>query len=190
MAIDSIRPSALDALVNHALSAPGVVVGRALYRHWNGAVGEHGYAHALEAAWSGLRNYLDQRWFFTALRRKTETYPDVIRRAIIEGNLESVLDEHLWITSQLRSLREQQLAVGALDRHPDDGAGLQVDRVLGRVREVCAAVLHLRDACVGVVRMLPVLLRPFCGRVRSNRARSARVGVAMPDACASCVRNS
>ena len=87
MAIDSIRPSALDALVNHALSAPSVVVGRALYRHWNGAVGEHGYAHALEAAWSGLRNYLDQRWFFTALRRKTETYPDVIRRAIIEGNL-------------------------------------------------------------------------------------------------------
>ena len=60
MAIDSIRPSALDALVNHALSAPGVVVGRALYRHWNGAVGEHGYAHALEAAWSGLRNYLER----------------------------------------------------------------------------------------------------------------------------------
>ena len=115
MAIDSIRPSALDALVNHALSAPGVVVGRALYRHWNGAVSEHGYVHALEAAWSGLRNYLDQRWFFTALRRKTETYPDVIRRAIIEGNLESVLDEHLWITSQLRSLRERQLANELLD---------------------------------------------------------------------------
>ena len=110
MAIDSIRPSALDVLVNHALSAPGVVIGRALYRHWNEAVGEHGYAHALEAAWSGLRNYLDQRWFFAALRRRKETYPDVIRRAIIEGNLESVLDEHLWITSQLRSLREQQLA--------------------------------------------------------------------------------
>ena len=110
MAIESIRPAALDSLVSHALSAPGVVVGRALYRHWSGAVDEHGYAHALEAAWSGLRNYLDQRWFFATLRRKKEKYPDVIRRAILEGNLESVLDEHLWITSQLRSLREQQLA--------------------------------------------------------------------------------
>ena len=110
MAINSIRPSALDSLVSYALSAPGVVVGRALYRHWRGAVGEHGYAHALEAAWSGLRNYLDQRWFFAALRRKKEKYPNVIRRVILEGNLESVLDEHLWITSQLRSLREQQLA--------------------------------------------------------------------------------
>ena len=110
MAIKSIRSSELDSLVSYALSAPGVVVGRALYRHWRGAVDEHGYAHTLEAAWSGLRNYLDQRWFLAALRRKKEKYPDVIRRAILEGNLESVLDEHLWITSQLRSLGEQQLA--------------------------------------------------------------------------------
>ena len=34
--------------------------------------------------------------------------------------------------------------VGALDRHPDDGAGLQVDRVLGLVREVCVGVCHRR----------------------------------------------
>ena len=115
MAIKSIRPSALDSLVSYALSAPGVVVGRSLYRHWSGAVSEHGYAYALEAAWSGLRNYLDQRWFFAALRRKKEKYPDVIRRAILEGNLESVLDEHLWIISQLRSLREQELANELLD---------------------------------------------------------------------------
>ena len=76
--------------------------------------------------------------------------------------------------------------VGALDRHPDDGAGLQVDRVLGFVREVCAAVLHLRDARVGVVWMLPVRVAALLRAGRSNRARSARVGVAMPDACASC----
>ena len=96
--------------MSHALSSPGVVVGRALYRHWKGAVGEHGYAHVLEAAWSGLRNYLDQRWFFEALRRKRETYPGAIRRAVLDGNLESVLDEHLWVTSHLRNLHEQQLA--------------------------------------------------------------------------------
>ena len=78
--------------------------------------------------------------------------------------------------------------VGALDRHPDDGAGLQVDRVLGLVREVRAAVLHLRDARVGVVRMPPVGVAALLRAVRSNRARSARVGVAMPDACASRVK--
>lgn len=108
--IESIRPSALDSLVTHTLSAPGIVVGRALYRHWSEAVGERGYAHALEASWIGLRNYLDQRWFFSALRGKKQTYPNAIRRAILEGNLESVLDEHLWITAQLRSIRDRQLA--------------------------------------------------------------------------------
>ena len=57
--------------------------------------------------------------------------------------------------------------------HPDDGAGLQVDRVLGLVREVRAAVLHLRDARVGVVRMPPVgaaaLLRAWDEAKAGNR---------------------
>jgi hypothetical protein len=35
---------------------------------------------------------------------------DAIRRAVIEGNLEAVLDEHLWIISQLRSLSGAALA--------------------------------------------------------------------------------
>ena len=66
--------------------------------------------------------------------------------------------------------------VGALDRHPDDGAGLQVDRMLGLVREVRAAVLHLRDARVGVVRMPPVgvaaLLR--AGPIQPRQIRPRR----------------
>lgn len=106
----SIHPSALEALVQYALSAPGVVVGRALCRHWTEATKEAGYYHTLDAAWTGLRNYLDQRWFFSALRLRKEKYPQVIQRLVIDGNLEAVLDEHLWITSRLRSLEGAALA--------------------------------------------------------------------------------
>ena len=71
--------------------------------------------------------------------------------------------------------------IGPLDGHAHDGAGLHVDRVLGFVREVRAAVLHLRDARVGVVRMLPVRVaallraRPIQPRqIRPRRRLDAR----------------
>jgi hypothetical protein len=69
-----------------------------------------GFESTLQAAWVGLRNYLDQRWFYTAFKRSREKYPDVIQRLILEGNLESVLDEHLWITSRIRTLEGNELA--------------------------------------------------------------------------------
>lgn len=109
--LDRVTPKELEALAEFALSAPGIVVGRALQRHWPEAVGKKGYPVTLAGVWNGLRNYLGQRWFFMALKSKDESgYPDAIRRAIIEGNLEAVLDEHLWITSQLRSLSGVALA--------------------------------------------------------------------------------
>ena len=52
--------------------------------------------------------------------------------------------------------RRRVALIGTLDRHADDRAGLQVDRVLGLVREMRAPVFHLRDACIGVVRVAPV----------------------------------
>jgi len=51
--------------------------------------------------------------------------------------------------------------VGPLHRNPDDRARLQIDGVLGLVREVRAAVLHLRDTRVGVVRMPPLRVAAF-----------------------------
>jgi hypothetical protein len=106
-----VTPQEIQELVDYALSAPGVVPGRALKRHWEDAATSEGYGITLETAWSGLRTYLDQRWFFVALKgRNDETYPDAIRQAVIDGNLEAVLDEHLWIISQIRSLRGADLA--------------------------------------------------------------------------------
>ena len=66
-----------------------------------------------------------------------------------------------------------QARVGPVDGHAHDGAGLHVDRVLGFVREGRAAVLHLRDARVRVVRMLPVRVAALL-RARPIQPRQIR----------------
>ena len=48
---------------------------------------------------------------------------------------------------------------GILHRHRHDGPRVHVDPVLGLVRQVRPAVLHLRDLRVRVVRRFPVLVR-------------------------------
>lgn len=104
----------LNGLVRLALQGVGNVVGRALKRHWPDACKQAGYYDTIDVAWNGLRNYLDQRWFVQALRTG-RSYPSAIQQAVKDGNLESVLDEHLWITSQLRSLSGQALAKNLRD---------------------------------------------------------------------------
>jgi hypothetical protein len=107
----SVTQSEVNDLVEFALSAPGVVLGRALHRHWPEAVSQTGFADTLDVAWNGLRTYLDQRWFFVAIKGENDDrYPQAIRQAIIDGNLEAVLDEHLWIIHQIRSHSGGELA--------------------------------------------------------------------------------
>ena len=54
--------------------------------------------------------------------------------------------------------------------------------MLGGVRQMRAAVLHLGDLRVRIVRVeVQSAFEPFFLRVRSNRANSARVGVVRPD---------
>lgn len=129
--LNTISQKSFNELVEYALGSPGVAIGRSLKRHWEEAVTKHGFYSTLGASWIGLRNYLDQRWFYHSLRRKKEKYPRAIRRAVIEGNLEAVLDEHLWITSQLRNMAGAELAdelksgfdvkSGTFSIHPLDG---------------------------------------------------------------------
>ena len=114
--LGTVTHKEIKDLAEYALSAPGVVLGRALKRHWDSAATSEGYGITLETAWSGLRTYLDQRWFFAALKgRDDETYPDAIRQAVIDGNLEAVLDEHLWVIGQIRSLQGTDLATELRD---------------------------------------------------------------------------
>jgi len=108
--IENIKPANLELLVDYALGSPGVALGRALLRHWPNAVDEEGFYSTLAASWNGLRNYLDQRWFYSLLCKRGESYPDALLRVVVDGNLEAVLDEHLWIIGQLQSLSKNELA--------------------------------------------------------------------------------
>lgn len=117
--IKHITPAELDGLVRYALSAPGVVTGRALARHWDGALEAEGFVKCIEVSWKGLRNYLSSRLFMKELKGSERRYPEAIQRAVLEGNLESVLDEHLWITSKLGGITGAKLANELLE-------GLQV----------------------------------------------------------------
>ena len=109
--LTEISKSQLEDLADFAIGSPGVIVGRSIRRHWADAVTANGFSYTLEASWLGLRNYLDQRWFYGSLRKKNENYPDAVKRATVEGTLEAVLDEHLWITSRLRNIEGSELVV-------------------------------------------------------------------------------
>ena len=88
----------LSALAMLALDSPGVVLLRALKRHWP-AASEH-LPQIVSVSWEHLRTYLDKAWFYSALAAKdTGGYPDALRSAVLNGNLESVLDEHFWYLS-------------------------------------------------------------------------------------------
>lgn len=95
--MESITHAELDELAWYAWSAPGVVVGRALGRHWSGAFEEQNFDSLLAASWQGLRTYLDQRWFAAACGGSERNYLKAIHEAVIDGNLEAVLDEWFWL---------------------------------------------------------------------------------------------
>lgn len=85
------------------LSAPGMVVARNLRRHQADLLPDDaGLAAAFKFCWHDLRPYLGQRVFGPAVlpRRKPKkriSYPDALRRAILAGGFESVIDEHLAV---------------------------------------------------------------------------------------------
>ncbi len=80
--------------------------------------------------------------------------------------------------------------VRALHGDAHNRAGVEIDGVLGLVRQMRAAIFHLRDVRIRIVRIVQSSFDPFFFRFRSIRAKSARVGVPMPEAWASAVRYS
>jgi len=95
-------------LARAAVANPGVVLGRSLSRHGLDLQSEKGLPQALSASWEGLRSYLNNPWMEAALPGK-EDYRERINEAVLQGNLESVLDEHLWVISTLRNLGPTEL---------------------------------------------------------------------------------
>ena len=115
----------LDELVRLALEAPGVVLLRALRRHWGRPLANEELQQIVDVAWNGLRNYFNKPWFVAALTtRRARRYPEALRQAVLDGGFESVLDEHFWYLSLESS-----------------------DDLPGAMKEMSAA-LRLRDANV------------------------------------------
>ncbi|MBE0541988.1 MAG: hypothetical protein IH623_11420, partial [Verrucomicrobia bacterium] len=65
--LDTVTQSEVAALAEFALSCPGVVLGRALYRFDKTCITNPHYGHLLEASWNGLRPYLNRSLFHAAL---------------------------------------------------------------------------------------------------------------------------
>ncbi len=90
-----ISSNEFSALSELALESPGVVMLRSLRRHWPDA-----YKHLpkiVAVSWRRFRTYLDKAWFYSALSgHKFTGYPEAIKAAVLNSNLESVLDEHFW----------------------------------------------------------------------------------------------
>jgi hypothetical protein len=97
--ITEITAEELARLAQLALSAPGVVLGRAIQRHSAVAL-EKNFGRIVDASWKGLRTRFDEPWIARTLKGKGESFPDAIRRAVVEGNLEATLDEHFWFLKQ------------------------------------------------------------------------------------------
>lgn len=116
--LDSLSPAELDDLVDYALSAPGVVLGRALYRHDPTMLDADRFPLLVQLSWQGFRAYLDNPVILASLPGKTAV--EQVMRAVTDGGLESVLDEHFW-------LRGQSLADGpaALARDMLESLGLR-----------------------------------------------------------------
>ena len=87
----------LNALVDMALGAPGVVTGRALYRHLPELFDfqEQHFARLLRFCWTRLRTYLDRPVFWSVLPGEDATQK--YQNACVDGCLEAVLNEHFWL---------------------------------------------------------------------------------------------
>lgn len=96
--IERLSPIELSDLVDYAIGAPGVVLGRALLRHDPTILDPARYAELVQLSWQGLRAYLDNPVILSSLPGKSAV--EQVMGAVVDGGLESVLDEHFWLRAQ------------------------------------------------------------------------------------------
>jgi hypothetical protein len=111
--IDWISRREFDDLVTAAIGSPGIIVGRALRRHFSDALSPKYYAEMVRLAWLGLRPYLENPVFWARLPKGKPVR--VLQRACVDGNLEAVLDEHFWMRHQSLPTRERGLAADLVE---------------------------------------------------------------------------
>ncbi len=112
--LERVTESEVRRLAELAVGSPGSVVARSLERHCPGLLDdEAALLQAVKVSWDGLRGYFNNTWMEIAgaMRGpKRGSFREHVRWAVLHGNLESVLDEHLWVTRVLRHLEPTELA--------------------------------------------------------------------------------
>jgi Helicase conserved C-terminal domain len=96
--IDRLSPVELSDLVDYAIGAPGIALGRALLRHDPAILDPARYPELVQLSWQGLRAYLDNPVILSSLPGKSAV--EQIMGAVVDGGFESVLDEHFWLRAQ------------------------------------------------------------------------------------------
>ena len=96
--IDRLSPIELSDLVDYAIGAPGVALGRALLRHDPTILDPVRYPSLVRLSWQGLRTYLDNPVILSSLPGQSAV--GQVMGAVVDGGLESVLDEHFWLRAQ------------------------------------------------------------------------------------------
>ena len=105
-AIDSVTRREADDLARLVLAGPGIVLARSLARA--GLPIGTALSDVVSAAWEGLRSYLNNPWMDNALEGAGDARERVLA-AVVDGNLESVLDEQLWLVGTLRGTDPEKL---------------------------------------------------------------------------------
>ena len=160
------------------MNDPGITVGRGLGFAVVGSAAGANFAETTNTRWvRGSRPMLRAPCAVCTLSRAPAS-------GLGEGRADAVRLHGFNLLGRGRQRLRQGRGIaggGLMHGHRDDGAGLQIDPVLGLVRQVRAPVFHLRDARIRVVRMLPVagaaLLRPGAidpDQILARRRRDAR----------------
>lgn len=106
-AIDSVTRREADDLARLVLAGPGIVLARSLARA--GLPLGTALSDVVSTAWEGLRSYLNNPWMDNALEGDGADARERVLAAVVDGNLESVLDEQLWLVGTLRGIDPEKL---------------------------------------------------------------------------------
>lgn len=145
--IDRLSPLELSDLVDYAIGAPGVALGRALLRHDRTILDPVRYPELVQLSWQGFRAYLDNPVILSSLPGKSAV--EQVMAAVVNGGLESVLDEHFWLRAQ--NLQEGAVALardlkGSLGLRAGSFSFHGIGKTTGKIPVRCHVAVPFGDA--------------------------------------------
>ena len=133
--LDWVSTRELNDLAAMAHGGPGIVAGRAWLRHHDNALEPAGLAALTRFCWNRLRNYFDNPVFWRRLGAGKPT--TVLQAAVIDGGLESLIDEHFW-------LARSRVAPDALIDDLHDALGATAGRFVFKDLPAGSSGVHVR----------------------------------------------